>query len=195
MRAGSYYVSSTLQLGPADGGNGPFAFARWVGGWPGDTPAPVTVHGGLRVAGWALSDAARGVWAAPFPAGVGDTRQAYYMSVAGGVTRIQPAASPSGLGSRQMSSTGYLATAAAVGYMVNASQQNVRDLEFLYTGVGSSWTESRLRVEAVEAVPNSTPALLNITMQQRGWTFHPRAFGTIRENCGCVFPCAQNARR
>lgn len=174
LRAGSYFLNSTLFLGAPDSGSGSLSYARWVGGWPGDDPGGALVHGGAAVAGWAQMDAARGIWAALFPAGVADTRQAYYIKQGAAAARIPPAASPSGLGSRQMTATGYLAPAAAVGWMLNG-QQNARDLEFLYTGVGSSWTESRLRVEAVAPIPNST--LLNISMQQPGWTFRPRAFG------------------
>jgi len=91
---------------------------------------------------------------------------------AGGVSLLK--AAQGGLGSgAQITATGYTAVASNVPFLMDA-HQNAADIEFVYTGVGSSWTECRLRVASVSSLPGG---LLNITMAQPAWSFHKRAYG------------------
>jgi hypothetical protein len=147
---------------------------RYVGGWPGDAPGAAVLHAGAALSGWALVDAARNVWSAPLPAGVVDARTLWD----GATGALLPAAAVGGglgRGAAEVDATGFTASAAAVPWLAAAApQQNVRDVEFLFTGVGSSWTECRLRVESVTPLPGG---LLNITMQQPAWSYHHRAYG------------------
>jgi hypothetical protein len=175
VRAGQYFQASTLAFSFTDSGNSPAAVVRYVGGWPGDAPgAPAVIHAGAAISGWKLFDTALNVWAAPLPAGVADARTVW--DGASGV--LLPAAAVGGglgAGAAEVDATGYTASAAALPWLATpSSQQNVRDVELLYTGVGSSWTESRLRVEAVAPLPGGK---LNISMQQPGWSYHHRAYG------------------
>jgi hypothetical protein len=165
VRAGAYAQSETLALSPADSGAGADARLRLVGGWPGDAPAPAVVHAGAAVSGWAqTTDAA--VWTAPLPAGVVDTRQLWRDGA-----RV-PQAAAGGLSAAVLTDTGYECDAAP--WLAETPVQAARDFEFLYTGVGSSWTESRMRVAALAPLPGGR---VNVTMAQPAWSFHKRAYG------------------
>jgi len=174
FRAGAYYLTEPLLLGPEDSGSGPNSLVRYVAGWPSDPPSggAVVVHAGARVGGWVVSDASRGIWSAPLPQGVSDSRQVYKDG-----ERLQSGSVAGGLGRHAgLSATGYSVAAADTPWLLpNITQQFPGDVEFVYTGVGSSWTESRLRVASVEELTGGE--ILNISMAQPGWTFHPRAFG------------------
>jgi hypothetical protein len=174
FRAGAYFQAATISLTSADSGASAGARVRYVAGWPGDAPgAPATLHAGVAVAGWALSDAARGIWSAPLPQGIADTRQLFNASAGAGGASL-PKAPAGGLGPHAaITATGYTALAADVPWLTDP-HQNAGDVEFVYTGVGSSWTECRLRVASVAALPGG---VLNITMAQPAWSFHSRAYG------------------
>lgn len=172
LRAGAYYQGATVSFSEADSGPSASARVRYVGGWEGDAPgAPSIIHMGLPVTGWVLADAAQQIWSAPLPSPILDTRQVWNIS-AGGASLPKAAAGGLGRGAA-ITAWGYTALAANAPWLTDA-HQNAADVEFLYTGVGSSWTECRLRVASIAPLPGG---LLNITMAQPAWSFHKRSFG------------------
>ena len=175
FREGSYFQPTTLTLTTADSGASAAAVIRYTGGWPGDAPpaTPPTVHSGVPLAGWTLVDPTHQVWSAPLPSGIADTRQVFNASEGAGGASL-PKAVAGGLGPHAaITATGYTALAAEVPWLVNPAQ-SASDVELVYTGVGSSWTECRLRVASVQALAGG---VLNITMAQPAWSFHHRAYG------------------
>ena len=174
LRAGAYAQAAPLELTAADSG-APGATVRFVGGWPGDAPGAAVIHAGAAVAGWApLARGAGGVatWSAPLPAGVADTRQLW--RAGGGGARVPQAAAGGLGGAGDETDTGYTLAAAAAPWLVASAEQSVADIELLYTGAGSSWTESRLRAASAAALPGG---MINLTMAQPAWSFHRRAYG------------------
>lgn len=167
IQSGAYFQPTTLTFTPADGGVSPTSMVHYVGGWPGETTPPAIIHSGVPVTGWTSVSGGNSLWSAPFPGGIKDTRQVYRNGQA-----LPPATGPDLGSGAALSQWGYTTPAANVAFFTNASQ-NQRDIEFVYTGRGSSWTESRLRVESVEVVGG----VANITMQQPSWSFHTRAYG------------------
>jgi hypothetical protein len=173
VRAGAYFQPAGLNFSAADSGS-PSAVVRYVGGWPGDAPAPAVIHAGAFLTGWALSDPSKNIWSAPLPAGVADARTVWD-SATGSLLPAAAVGGGLGKGAAEVDATGYTADAGAVPWLsAPAAQQNVRDVEFLFTGVGSSWTECRLRVESVMPLAGNR---VNITMQQPAWSYHHRAYG------------------
>jgi hypothetical protein len=167
IQSGTYFQAATLTFTPSDGGS-PTSMVHYVGSWPGETSPPAVVHSGVAVSGWSSVPGGNGLWSAPFPGGIKDTRQVYRSGVA-----VPPASGP-GLGNgAALTQWGYTTPAANIPFFTNASQSQ-QDIELVYTGRGSSWTESRLRVQSVEVLPGG---VANITMQQPGWSFHTRAYG------------------
>lgn len=153
LRGGEYFTAATITFTPDDSGfNGHTVRYRSYG-----DAAPAVIHAGVRVTGWARVDAARNVWAAPLPGVVSDARQAYING-----ERMNSTSSPA-LAHATVTATGY--TADDVPAFFDAHQGQA-DIEFLYTGVGSSWTECRVRVQAVARLPGGG---VNITMQQPAW--------------------------
>jgi hypothetical protein len=65
LRAGTYYLNTSLSLGPGSGGDGPSARVRWST-FAGDGPA--VLSGGAPVTNWVRSASAPGVWEAALPA-------------------------------------------------------------------------------------------------------------------------------
>ena len=166
LRGGEYFLSAGLVFGPSDSGvdGGVVTYAAY----PGDAPAAAVLHNGVRVTGWALADAARGIWAAPLPPGVADARQAYINGA-----RMEATNTGGGLSHASLWAHGYTTT-DALPDLVGPNQGAV-DIELLYTGVGSSWTECRLRVASVAALPGGGT---NITMAEPGFTLaRNRYFG------------------
>lgn len=164
LRAGQYFLSGTEAFDPSDSGSN--GFTVHYAAYPADAPAQVLLHGGLRVTGWSQIDAGRNIWAAPLPAGVRDTRQLYIGSgsVGGHFDRMNLTNTGTTLPS-PVALTPYGYTSGALTWGQD-SQQNMADIEFLYTGIGSSWTECRLRVESISMLPGGGA---NITMQQPGY--------------------------
>jgi hypothetical protein len=121
----------------------------------------------VAVSGWAVHDAAKGIWAAPLPPGVADARQVYING-----ERMNSTNSGAGLPAGfAVTAAGY-ATPAALPWLA-APEQAAQDIEFLYTGDGSSWTECRLRVASVAAAGAGSA----IAMQQPGWSLRGRFYG------------------
>jgi hypothetical protein len=91
-----------------------------------------------------------------------------------------PQAAAGGLGkSASIVDTGYTFSASDAPWMAESAQQSAADIEFLYTGAGSSWTESRLRVASLSPIAGG---LVNVTMAQPAWSFHKRAYGQALPN-------------
>lgn len=170
LRAGAYPQPSTLVFSSAHSGSSESARVRWVGGWPSDGPddAIVHVHGGVPVTGFTQTTNPA-IWSAPLPTSVTDTRTLYKDG-----SRV-PQAAAGALGkSATIIDSGYTFAAADAPWLVESDLQSAADIEFLYTGVGSSWTESRLRVESLVPISGG---LVNCTMAQPAWSFHARAYG------------------
>ena len=158
---GAYYLSDALELGLADGGSNGFG-VTWLGAGPG----PSVIHKGVAVTGWAVHDAAKNIWAAALPAGVADARQVYIGGERMNVTN-SGAGLPAGMA---VTDAGYT-TPAPLPWLV-APEQAAQDIEFLFTGDGSSWTECRLRVAAIAPAGAGSA----VTMQQPGWTLGRNRF-------------------
>ena len=148
--------------GGAGGGAGGAA-VRWRGAGGGAT----VLHKGVAVGGWSLHDAARGVWSAPLPAGVTDTRQVYVNG-----ERMNATDSGAGLPAGAAAGAAGYTTPAPLDWLA-APEQAAQDIELLYTGDGSSWTECRLRVAAVAPAGAGSA----VTMQQPGWSLRGRFYG------------------
>ena len=156
LRGGTYFLGSTLELTPLDSGSNGF-FVRYAAY---GVEKPV-VHGGLPITGWAVVDASKNIWAASFPPAVNDTRQVYING-----ERMNSTFTAGGLGPHvKLTNWGYTTPDAFPALFLPGQAQ--RDIEFRYTGVGSSWTECRLRVESITALPGGG---INVTMQQPGYS-------------------------
>jgi len=173
LREGAYALEAPLVLGAGDSGAGAGAQVRWVGGWPGDAPAQVLVHGGAAVAGWVLHANATashpaGVWSAPFPKGVNATRQLYT-----GGQRAAECRGDNIWGPLHATDAGFEGVQSQFLAFL-PPEQCVEDIEFVWTGVGgSTWTQPRARVAAIV---NDT-ATLNVTMEQPAWSLRHRVHG------------------
>ena len=155
LAGGTYRLTRPLTLGPEDSGiNGHNIVYQAE---PGAHPI---VSGGVRITGWKLFNAAKNIWSAKVPPGVKGARQLYIDGVRATRTRGRlPAA-------LTMTPTGYIAADATM-----ASWKHPSDLEFVYTGGNSvwserdeglgSWTEPRCPVASIEGT--------TITMAQPCW--------------------------
>ena len=158
LRAGLYPLAATLQFTPHDSAGNGFRviYARFAG-----DAAPV-LHNAQAVTGWTQVDAARNLWSAPLPEGVAAPRQSYINGV-----RVLPSFSAVGVAdSWTPTDTGYETTAAACPPGWGDALQAAADIELLYTGSGSSWTECRVRVASIAALPGGG---CNVTMAQPGF--------------------------
>lgn len=149
LRQGSYFVADgDVVLGPSDSGMNGFQVIYMS--YPGET---ATVHGGQTISsGWTQVDPTRNLWAAlnALPA-----RQAYYNG-----QRLQVTTRAGSIpGKAQLTSTGY--TTDDTSFLQFSRPAAI---EFLYTSVGSSWTEARCRVAGISALAGG--AGTNITMSQ-----------------------------
>lgn len=146
---GLYPVSQALTFTPADSGSNGYTvhYTAYGGG-------PAVIHGGVPITGWQVyNSSGAGVWVAPLP--VADTRQVY---VAG--NRVNKTRTGGGIpGTLALHPWGYTTTDQSVLEWASS------ELEFLYTGVGSSWTECRVRVSSIAPATDGS-GLVNITMQQ-----------------------------
>ncbi|OXM64574.1 fibronectin type III domain-containing protein [Amycolatopsis vastitatis] len=153
LAPGVFRLAQPLRLDARDsGGNGHRVI--WQGS--GDTE----LNGGLRVTGWRPVPGRPGLFAAPAPAGLDNTRQLYVDGV-----REQRARGPLPV-TVKATATGYTASADTL-----AHWRNPKDVEFVYTagealwniqrdGLGQ-WTEPRCPLAAAEGA--------TITMAQPCW--------------------------
>lgn len=120
LGGGTYHLREPLQLTSADSGTS-FAAA------PGERPI---ISGGVRISGWHVVDSRKRLWAAPVPSYVTNTRQLYINGVRATRTRgrvpVEMTETP----------TGYIASSDEM-----ASWRNPSDIEFVYTGGNSIWSE------------------------------------------------------
>ncbi len=155
LAGGVYSLTQPLALGPDDSGVNRHNIVYIAE--PGQHPI---VSGGLRIRGWKQVDAAKNIWAASVPANAPASRQLYIDGVRATRTRGRV---PVALA---MTTTGYTAADASM-----ASWKHPSDLEFVYTGGNSvwsetgvglgSWTEPRCPVASIEGTA--------ITMAQPCW--------------------------
>ena len=120
----------------------------------------VVISGGVAVTGWEQVDARRNLWSARVPAALRNTRQLYVNGVRAHRTRGRLPVSVI------ETATGYTASSAAM-----ATWRNASDIEFVYTGGNSlwserseglgAWTEPRCPVASIEGT--------TITMAQPCW--------------------------
>ena len=141
---GSYRLRSTFRLNASDSGrHGRHVIYEAA---PGAHPV---VSGGVAIRGWKLTDAARGIWAAPAPRDL-QTRQLYVdaqrASVASGAAPVALAQTP----------TGYTAAGPTM-----ATWKNPRQIELVYDRGPSNWTQSRCRIREIRGT--------TITMVQPCW--------------------------
>jgi hypothetical protein len=155
LRGGTYRLTAPLELLPSDSGtNGKdliFAAA------PGEHPV---LSGAVRIDHWQESDPVRHLWSASVPATVSNSRQLYVNGLRATRTRGRV---PSAL---TETPTGYTAADSTL-----ASWKNPSDIEFVYTGGNTiwseheegigSWTEPRCPIQSI----NGT----TITMAQPCW--------------------------
>ena len=162
IREGLYFLPQPLVFSPVDSGTNGFTIHYKAA--VGDN---VIIHGGVQVKGWQpLAGTNSSVWFAALPDGVQDTRQVYING-----DRMIPTNTNKGLpGKVVITSTGYTTTDPLPSFF--AAQQNAADIEFLYTGDGSSWTECRVRVQSV----SRTASGVSITMQEPGFSLARNKF-------------------
>jgi hypothetical protein len=125
LRGGTYRLAQPLQLTAADSGSAGHDLVFTAG--PGEHPI---LSGAVRIEQWHLADPARHLWSAPVPASVSNTRQLYINGWRATRTRGRvPVALTE-------TPTGYTAASDAM-----ASWKHPADIEFVYTGGNSLWTE------------------------------------------------------
>ena len=150
---GEYHLAAPLVLDSRDSGSDGHRVI-----WQGSRDT--VISGGRRVLGWHPVAAHPGLWAAPAPAGLDNTRQLYVNGV-----REQRARGPVPV-RLTANSTGYTASAD-----IMAAWRNPGDIEFVYTagealwnlaryGLGQ-WTEPRCEIGAISGT--------TITMAQPCW--------------------------
>ena len=153
---GTYELSQPLTFDPADSGfNGHQVIYRAAAGH-----RPV-VSGGLSVTGWTLADPARNLWSAPAPAGLTNTRQLYVNGV-----RAQRARGRAPV-TLTRTDTGYTADSPLM-----ASWRNPADVEFVYTGGNTLWSETSANSIGAWTEPRCPVASIvgtTITMAQPCW--------------------------
>jgi len=155
LEPGIYRLSQPLILDARDSGSNGHSviYAGASGGFP-------VISGGVAISGWKLVDRARNLWTAPAPEALKNARQLYIDGVRATRTRgrLPVAVTPS--------DAGYTASSALM-----AAWRNPADLELVYTGGNSiwserevglgGWTEPRCPVAAISGT--------SITMAQPCW--------------------------
>lgn len=120
LDGGTYRLNAPLRLTPADSETGFLAA-------PGAHPV---ISGAVRISGWHEVNTTKNLWAAHVPDSVENTRQLYVNGVRASRTRGRV---PVDL---TETSTGYVAASDEM-----ASWKNPSDIEFVYTGGNSIWSE------------------------------------------------------
>jgi len=125
LRGGTYRLTEPLRLSPADSGTAGHDLVFTAA--PGQHPV---LSGAIRIEHWRLIDPVRHLWSAPVPDSVSNTRQLYINGVRATRTRARvPVALTE-------TPTGYTASGD-----VMAAWKNPSDIEFVYTGGNSVWSE------------------------------------------------------
>jgi len=150
LEGGLYRLTEPLMLSQQDSG---ITFAATKAAQP-------ILSGAVQVTGWTRIDKERDIWKAPAPAGLTNSRQMYVNGVRAYRTMGR---APIGL---QMTPTGYTLLDPTM-----RRWKNVSDIEFVYTGGNSvwsehseglgSWTEPRCPIAAIDSDA--------ITMAQPCW--------------------------
>ena len=117
---GTYLLDAPLQLNAADNG---LSLAAAPGAHP-------IISGAVRIQGWREVDSARHLWSATVPDSVTNSRQLYVNGVRASRTRGRVPVALS------ETPAGYTAADATM-----ASWKNPSDIEFVYTGGNSIWSE------------------------------------------------------
>ncbi|GHI42228.1 fibronectin type III domain-containing protein [Streptomyces violascens] len=155
LAAGTYRTDKPLELDARDSGRNGHRII-----WQGAGAGATVISGGRKVEGWQPVSGRPGLWSAPAPQGLTDTRQLYVDGVRGQRARGEV---PVAL---TVTPTGYTATSDAI-----ARWRHPSDAEFVYTsgealwnvernGLGQ-WTEPRCRIASAEGTA--------ITMTQPCW--------------------------
>jgi len=155
LAGGTYRLTQPMELEPQDSGENGHNLVFMAE--PGQHPV---VSGAVRIRGWKRFDAAKNIWAAPLRSEIGNSRQLYIDGVRATRTRGRVPVELT------MTATGYTAADATM-----ASWKHASDLEFVYTGGNSvwsemgeglgSWTEPRCPVAKIEGAA--------ITMAEPCW--------------------------
>ncbi|MCZ9880956.1 discoidin domain-containing protein [Arthrobacter sp. B2a2-09] len=156
LAGGTYTRTTPLTFGPADSGQDGFK-VRWQ---QADAGAPPVFSGAQTVTGW-TPVGTTGIYKAPVPTGITDTRQIYVNGQR--ATRARSAFNPAGF---TLTSTGYTTTPAAS----LAAYKNPGSIEFVYN---VAWTNSRCSVGSVSGN--------TVTMANPCW-FHTHDNGFLQNN-------------
>jgi len=126
LRGGTYRLTAPLRLTPADSGSS--GHERRIAGAMGEHPV---ISGAIRIGPWREIDAARHLWEAAVPTEVLNSRQLYVNGVRALRTRGRiPVALTE-------TPAGYIASDPSM-----AAWRNPSDIEFVYTGGNSLWSEN-----------------------------------------------------
>lgn len=156
LEPGTYRLTEPFVLDTRDSGSGGHSII-YQSAHSGDL---AVISGGVPLTGWKLVDRARNLWSAPAPGGLKNARQIYIDGVRAGRTRgrLPVSVTPS--------DTGYKASSDAM-----ARWRNPADLEFVYTGGNSIWSEREVGLGGWTE-PRCPVAAINgdsITMAQPCW--------------------------
>jgi len=153
---GVHRLTEPLRLDAQDSGsNGYKVIYRAASG------ARPVISGGVRITGWKKIDAAKNLWSAPAPAGLDNTRQLYIDGVRAHRTHARP---PVAL---TITDTGYTASSDTM-----ARWRNPKDIEFVWTGGDSLWSERNSSSPGPWTEPRCPVASISgttITMAQPCW--------------------------
>ena len=150
LEAGTYVLSSPLELTAADSGRGGHQVVYEAA--PGAHPV---ISGGYQVGGWQQQPGSGDIWSAPVPASL-KTRQLYVNGV-----RAQQSQGTLPV-TLTRTATGYTASSTALDGWRNPS-----GIEFVYPSGPSNWTESRCRVASIAgtAITMAQPCWQNTTLR------------------------------
>jgi hypothetical protein len=155
LASGTYRLSQPLALDQQDSGtNGHNIIYTAVSG-----QQPI-ISGGVQITGWKVSNSSKNIWSAPAPSVLKNTRQLYVNGVRAHRTSGRLPVTLT------QTSTGYTASAATM-----ASWRNPGDIEFVYTGGQSLWSEGSYGLGAwtEPRCPVASISGTTITMAQPCW--------------------------
>lgn len=156
LNNGTFRLTEPLALDERDSGNNGFSVIYAAP----DTSAHPVISGGVQVTGWKLVDAGKNLWAAPAPEGLKNTRQLYVDGVRAYRARGKLPVTLT------ETDTGYTASSDAM-----AKWRNPSDIEFVYCGGDSIWSEHSVAL-GPWTEPRCPVAAINgttITMAQPCW--------------------------